>query len=133
MPATISILAPEDVEWIVNDLAELGVKIGDQFFFLYKGESLVYRDVLHDEDDTEVGYKAGDPMKWRPVYKREFGECCHPVNYENLQALQKKAMEAGYQGEDTWAMIGTVSYTDSEDWRPLPPTPEPTQEQGEAR
>jgi len=48
------------VEWVVNDLAELGVKIGNEFFFFYKGES----------------YKGGS--KWRYVGKREFGECCHP-------------------------------------------------------
>ena len=53
-------LKQEQVEWVVNDQAELGVKIGDQFFFLYKGRS----------------YKGGE--KWRYVGKREFGECCHP-------------------------------------------------------
>ena len=30
-------LEPEDVEWVVNDIAELGVKSGDEFFWLYKG------------------------------------------------------------------------------------------------
>lgn len=49
-----------DVEWVVNDMGELGVKIKDQFFFLYKGES----------------YKGGD--WYRPVFKREFGEVCYP-------------------------------------------------------
>lgn len=53
-------LSDDDVEWIVNDLSELGVKVGDRFFFLYKGGS----------------YKGG--KKWRHVGKREFGECCHP-------------------------------------------------------
>ncbi len=52
-------LENSDVEWVVNNIGELGVKIGDQFFFLYKGRS----------------YQCGE--KWRPVYKREFGETCH--------------------------------------------------------
>jgi hypothetical protein len=57
-------------EWIVNSLAELGVKIGGRFFFLYKGESIEYR---RDEDDD-----AAKPLRWRPVAKREFGETCKP-------------------------------------------------------
>lgn len=55
-------LCCDDVEWVVNDLAELGVKIGDQFFFMYKGQS----------------YVAGE--KWRLVEKRECGEVCYPEN-----------------------------------------------------
>lgn len=85
-------LKAEQVEWVVNDNAELGVKIGRRFFWLYKGESLVYKEAKHDD---------GSPMHWRPVFKREFGECAHPVNYENP------------------ALVGTVSLDDSEDWRPL--------------
>ena len=54
-------LNPEDVEWVVNNLAELGVKIGGQFFFLYKGTSYV------------------DGRLWRHVEKREFGEVCRPL------------------------------------------------------
>ncbi len=59
-----------DVQWVVNDLAELGVKVGDDYHFLYKGESIIYKNGLHDD---------GTPMHVRPVGKREFGECCHPV------------------------------------------------------
>ena len=65
-----TLLKEEDVQWVVNDLAELGVKIGDDFFFLYKGRS----------------YQGGS--RWRPVSKREFGECCHP-----WQAIKNKCGE----------------------------------------
>lgn len=65
-------LSPEDVQWIVNDSGELGVKIDGQCFFLYKGESLQYEDGKHDN---------GDPILHRRVGKREFGESCLAPNY----------------------------------------------------
>jgi Lar family restriction alleviation protein len=119
LPATGAVkgrLTDEDVEWVVNDIAELGVKIGDQFFFLYKGRSLVYgaldpdptQPPTHDEDNEKVGFRAGDPMKWRPVFKREFGECAHPINYADL------------------TRIGTVSYSDSDDWADIPAASPPS-------
>lgn len=89
-------LRADDVQWIVNDLAELGVMIHGQAFFLYKGHSLVYEDATHDE--------TGEPMRYyRPVFKREFGECAHPINYDDP------------------TLIGTVSLDDSDEWRELPP------------
>lgn len=85
-------LSSDDVKWVVNDSAELGVEINGQYFFLYKGGSLVYGGT-HDD---------GTPMHVRPVFKREFGECCHPVNYENLK------------------LKGTVSLGDSDAWKVMP-------------
>lgn len=92
-------LTEEQVEWVVNDNAELGVKIGNQFFFCYKGRSLVYGK---DSRDGVALHDDASPMHWRPVFKREFGECIHPINYDNLE------------------LIGTVSLQDSDDWKPLP-------------
>lgn len=102
-------LKAEQVEWVVNDIAELGVKIGNQFFWLYKGHSLVYGD-NHDtnKDGIVINTDDGKPMSWRPVFKREFGDCCHPVNYEDLK-------KCGHQH-----YIGTVSLSDSDEWKPLP-------------
>lgn len=87
-------LKPEDVQWIVNNLGELGVKIGEQCFFLYKGDSLCYENVNGEFDE--------DPMTFRTVGKREFGECCHPINYKDP------------------TKVGTVSQDDSDRWQPLP-------------
>lgn len=87
-------LKAANVQWITNDNAELGVKIGDQFFFLYKGESLTYDEAQHDD---------GSPMHWRTVGKREFGECAHPLNHDNP------------------AMKGTVSLDDCDRWQVMPP------------
>lgn len=105
----------EHVEWVVNDLAELGVKIGNRFFWLYKGRSLVYADAIH----TDEGPNEGRPLMWRHVFKREFGECVHPINYKDP------------------SKIGTVSL-DVGDWRELPkwhnrrtPTPQQGGEVGE--
>lgn len=84
-------LTEDDVEWVVNDLAELGVKIGDQFFFMYKGMS----------------YKGGS--KWRYVFKREFGETCHPWiaiekrmfgDVENKRGVRLPDTYIGFQGEE---------------------------------
>jgi hypothetical protein len=99
-------LSAEDVQWIVNDIAELGVMINGQAFFLYKGHSLVYEDATHDE--------TGEPMHYRPVFKREFGECAHPINYADP------------------TRIGTVSLNDSDEWRVLPPTATQAQDKGDS-
>ncbi len=94
-------LHANQVEWVVNDIAELGVKIGNQFFFCYKGRSLVYDSPFHEDDPLP----AGTSMRWRHVFKREFGECVHPINRDDPR------------------MIGTVSLDDSDEWQPLPAPP----------
>jgi hypothetical protein len=66
------VLTANDVKWIVNDNAELGVMIHGRAFFLYKGESMEYTEPVHDD---------GTPMLYRMVGKREFGECCHPAKF----------------------------------------------------
>jgi hypothetical protein len=88
-PAVPDALRADDIEWIVNDNSELGVKIRNQFFFLYKGYSLVYETGRHD-DESE--------MMWRPVGKREFGECCHPIHLTQYPDM----------------------YTEGTGWQPLP-------------
>ena len=95
-------LKKEDVEWVVNDMAELGVKIGDQFFFLYKGRSL---DYATDEDEWSI--------KWRYVGKREFGECCHPWYAIKKVSGEERLPETyvGFHGEKEteWEAIPTGS------------------------
>lgn len=86
-------LTEDDVEWVVNDHAELGVKIGEQFFFLYKGES----------------YRGGN--KYRLVFKREFGECCHPWD-----AI--KSVRGTYCLPDTY--VGFHGEDVAEEWKDLP-------------
>lgn len=83
----MSRLNEQDVEWIVNSQSELGVLVGGQAFFLYKGRSLEYGAVIDDVTDK--------PLSYRPVGKREFGECCHPIT-------------------------GAVSTDDGNHWEPLP-------------
>lgn len=79
-------LTDDDVEWVVNDLAELGVKIGDKFFFLYKGES----------------YCGGD--RWRRVFKREFGECQHPHDWPP-NGSEKTYIGFRRENADEWNLI----------------------------
>jgi hypothetical protein len=102
-------LVDDDVEWVVNDSAELGVKIGDRFFWLYKGGTLVYNEGTHDD---------GSPMLWRPVAKREFGETCHPEKYREeghhlRESYEVKLMDWSL-GENKGVEIP---------WLPLPPMP----------
>lgn len=96
------VVGEDDVEWVVNDNAELGVRIRGQCFFLYKGNSLVYETAKHDD---------GTPMFVRTVGKREFGECCHPINYSDP------------------SRIGTVSLSDSDRWEPLTAAPAPIEQE----
>lgn len=77
----------EQVEWIVNDLGELGVKIGEQCFFLYKGRSY-------------VGWR-----EYRKVWKREFGECCHLLVLKPGQLDNFKDSYPGEADLDAWRPI----------------------------
>lgn len=58
----------DDVEWIVNDMGELGVRVRGRCYFCYNGNSLVY-DGYHDNCE---------PILHRNVGKREFGETVWP-------------------------------------------------------
>lgn len=92
-PKKIIINNTEKVEWVVNSAAELGVKVDGVYYFLYKGESLVYNNDLGKEVEN---------LMVRTVGKREFGECCHPINYDNPE------------------LIGTVNIDDCDRWVKLP-------------
>lgn len=83
----VRFISEDDVEWVVNDMSELGVKIGSRFFFLYKGDSLEYKEF------ENAKHEDGTMMKYRQVGKREFGECCYPLH---LKVLPERYIE----GED---------------------------------
>lgn len=70
-------LKDEDVRWIMNDLGELGVLIGTQTFFLYKGDSLVYSGK----------FEGHGGVYFRFVGKHEFGETCRRLTPEVEKAI----------------------------------------------
>ena len=94
-------------EWIVNDNGELGVKVGDRFFFLYKGESFEYKDATHDD---------GTPMRYRVVGKREFGETCWPLKWVKAGRRPKGL----YTDNLTYVQGLSFGKPGNEDWRDLP-------------
>ena len=100
-------LTKDMVTWVTNDNGELGVKVEDKFFFLYKGQSLVYENGLHDN---------GKPIQWRAVFKREFGETCKPWvgielkqfgNIINPRNIEFPIDYVGYYGEsrEVWSAL----------------------------
>jgi hypothetical protein len=70
--------------WIINDLGELGVKIEERCFFLYKGDNLEYESGKHDD---------GTPMMYRIVGKREFGEVCRPIDWYEKDFLERNDIQ----------------------------------------
>lgn len=101
-------------EWIVNDLGELGVKVGNAFYFLYKGDNIQYETGLHDD---------GTPMMWRKVGKREFGETCWPLQWVlagRNQSQKRYTLELVYRPGLSHGKPGDC------DWKPLPTAEEVT-------
>ncbi len=84
------VLREDDVEWVVNNLAELGVKVMGRYFFCYKGLSIEYTSDNNHNDHER-------PMKVRRVFKREFGECVHPPELERLTVSYDEKMPGGWE------------------------------------
>lgn len=111
VPGGAALDSPESKpEWIVNDLGELGVMVNGRAFFLYKGESIEYDDPHED---------TGEPMLYRPVGKREFGEVQYPQSW---------ILAGKIQGRYTVDLTYTPGLSDGEPddpkwkWKPLPLT-----------
>jgi len=105
----------QEVEWIVNSLGELGVKVNGRYFFLYKGESLEY-----DSPTLE----NGTPMMVRPVGKREFGEVCKPIIHMKVEeGVLYDRTPYPYQEDLTYTPGLSRGKPGDCDWRQLPPAP----------
>ena len=110
----------ESIQWIVNDLGELGVKAGNRFMFLYKGDSIEY-----GEDDIGTAkHSDGTPMKYRIVGKREFGEVCHPLKW-----IANNRKESRYTEELVFTPGLSFGTPEDGKWRELPAAIESLKEQ----
>lgn len=69
-PPAVPAMHASEVQWIVNNQGELGVKVGGQCFFLYKGES--------------IQYSPENVKQYRLVHKREFGESCKATEWAGV-------------------------------------------------
>jgi hypothetical protein len=96
----------QEPEWIVNDMGELGVKLGNRCFFLYKGDNIEYEDGTHSD---------GTPIMYRMVGKREFGETCKPDAY-----YQKGYSKTGRYTEELMFHPGFGPTSGDWTWKPLP-------------
>lgn len=97
-------------EWIVNDNGELGVRIGERFFFLYKGDNIEYKEARHDD---------GTPMLYRVVGKREFGETCQPL------PMFRSRWPGRYKEPVVYHPGLSCGTPEDAEWRPLPPSDGP--------
>jgi hypothetical protein len=98
--------------WIVNDLGELGVKVGTRYFFLYKGDNIEYGA---DAKDGIALHDDGTPMQYRIVGKREFGETCLPLSW-----VANDRREDRYTVTLTYHLGLSFGKPEDGDWRPLP-------------
>lgn len=98
--------AEREPVWIVNDLGELGVKIGHRFLFLYKGDNLEYETGKHDD---------GSQMMWRIVGKREFGECCYPLRW-----ITNRYSEDRYRENPVFTPGLSFGKPEDGEWKQLP-------------
>ena len=94
--------------WIVNDLGELGVEIDGRCYFLYKGNSLEYTDPVHED---------GNPILYREVGKREFGETVWPMQWiNNGKCEDRYTQELTYYPGLSFGSPDDPRYK----WKPLP-------------
>ncbi len=97
-------------EWVVNDIGELGVMVNGRAYFLYKGDNIEY-DALNED---------GTPMLYRMVGKREFGEVCHPIDWDE----KKFGLQEKYTRELVFSVFpGERATPEDGAWKPLPPKP----------
>lgn len=124
----ISELLSEDaVEWIVNNLGELGVRIAGRHFFLYKGYSIEYGDSKDSQRNGIAMNDDGTPMMARIVGKCEFGETCKPITHmkvENGHIYDRTPHP--YRQELTYTPGLSDGKPSDAEWYPLPAPPSDT-------
>ena len=118
-------MSEDDIEWVVNDLGELGVCVQGRYFFLYKGESLEYGKNPKDTRDGAALHDDETPMMVRMVGKREFGETCRPiVHLKAVGDVIRDCTPIPYRQELKYTPGLSFGQPGDADWRPLPAPPQ---------
>lgn len=82
--------------WVVNNNGDLGVYVNNQYYFLYKGDSLVYENEYDSNGDKKFR------MRVRRVEKREFGESCNPVKFVKDEELFEEFRKNEFTEGEGW-------------------------------
>lgn len=99
-------------EWIVNNYGELGVKVNGRYFFLYKGDNIVYGQKL----GCTVSNGVITDMAYRQVGKYEFGEVCQPEKF----TIRGIRVPQPYTAELTYMPGLSDGQPGDANWQPLP-------------
>lgn len=73
--------AQQGVNWVVNDLGELGVCVNGRYYFLYKGASIEYGAYPDTRRDGVALHDDGTPMMVRIVGKPAPPESAYPDHF----------------------------------------------------
>ncbi len=109
----------DDVQWVVNDLGELGVCVDGRYFFLYKDRSIVYGAYEDSSKDGVAIHGDGSPMRVRLLNNSEFGETCWPRVWLDAGRRTER-----YTVPPLLRVDSTIEHIEASQWRPLPAAPE---------
>lgn len=108
-------MTADDVQWVVNDLGELGVCVDGRYFFMYKDRSIVYGTYADSSKDGVAIHGDGSPMRVRLLNNSEFGETCWPQAWLHAGRRTER-----YTVPPMLRVGSSPEHIKAAQWRPLP-------------